>query len=87
MARASSLKGAKLHIRVGPNGEIALPASVRERFGLRPDSHVRVLETRVGILLVPLADARLQPRLAQELGAWQHLGASAWDLFGYDADQ
>ena len=65
-------------------GEIALPAEMRERHGLAANSKVRVVETRHGILLVPLTDAPMAPELAQELADWQSLGAAAWDAFSYN---
>ncbi len=57
-------------LTVGRGGEIALPEAVRERYGLIPDAPVRVIETRTGILLVPLTDAQMSPELAWELAEW-----------------
>ncbi len=64
-------------------GEIALPAELRERHGLAANSKVRVVETRHGILLVPLTNEPMASELAQELADWQSLGAAAWDSFPY----
>jgi bifunctional DNA-binding transcriptional regulator/antitoxin component of YhaV-PrlF toxin-antitoxin module len=64
-----------------------LPESVRERYGLSPDTPVRVVETRTGILLVPLTDAPMSPELARELAEWQSLSTESWSAFPYeDAD-
>ena len=38
---------------VGHRGEVTLPDTVRERYGLSPETPVRLVETRSGILLVP----------------------------------
>ena len=63
-------------VNVGPSGEIALPDDVRERYGLAADTPVRVIETRSGVLLVPLSRAPMSAELQSELAEWQSLGAS-----------
>ena len=68
---------------VGPNGEIALPGELRARYGLESKIPVRVIETRNGILLVPLTDAPMTPELVKELAEWQSLGADSWETFDY----
>jgi bifunctional DNA-binding transcriptional regulator/antitoxin component of YhaV-PrlF toxin-antitoxin module len=67
-------------LTVGRGGEIALPESVRERYGLTPDTPVRVIETRPGIPIVPLTNAPMSPEMTQELAEWQSLSAEAWDM-------
>jgi bifunctional DNA-binding transcriptional regulator/antitoxin component of YhaV-PrlF toxin-antitoxin module len=75
-------------LTVGKSGEIALPDALRERYGLTPDTPVRVVETRSGILLVPLTDIPMSAALADELNEWQALSTRSWDLFPYeDSDQ
>jgi bifunctional DNA-binding transcriptional regulator/antitoxin component of YhaV-PrlF toxin-antitoxin module len=69
---------------VGHRGEVTLPDTVRERYGLSPDTPVRLVETRSGILLVPLTDAPMSAELAQELAEWQALSAQTWDLCPYE---
>lgn len=71
------------HLTIGPGGELALPDALRERYGLETDAPVRVIETRSGILLVPLTDAPMSPELQRELAEWQSLGASTWEMFEY----
>jgi hypothetical protein len=56
------------------------------RHGLASNSRVRLLETRQGILLVPLTDEPMSPELTQELAEWQTLGTTAWDRFPYRPD-
>jgi bifunctional DNA-binding transcriptional regulator/antitoxin component of YhaV-PrlF toxin-antitoxin module len=63
---------------IGHNGEIALPDAVRKRYTLMPDTPVRIIETRGGILLVPLTDAPMSAELVQELAEWQSLSAQVW---------
>jgi bifunctional DNA-binding transcriptional regulator/antitoxin component of YhaV-PrlF toxin-antitoxin module len=71
-------------LTVGKKGEISLPDTVRERYGMTPDTPVRVIETRRGVLLVPLTDEPMSPELAQELADWQALSAEVWEMFPYE---
>ena len=65
---------------VGQGGEMTLPSEVQERYGLRPDVSVRLIETRAGLLLVPLTDAPMSAELAQEVQEWQALAdIMPWD--------
>lgn len=70
----------------GPHGEIALPANLRARHGIGDDTPIRVIETRNGILLVPLTNEPMLPALAQELAEWQSLASSPWEMFDYQHD-
>ncbi len=76
-----------LNAIMGAGGEIALPDTLRERYGIVPDQVVRLIETRSGILLVPLTDAPMSAELSRELAEWQALGALAWDAFPYDEEE
>jgi bifunctional DNA-binding transcriptional regulator/antitoxin component of YhaV-PrlF toxin-antitoxin module len=71
-------------ISMNPQGEIALPIELRERYGLNPDTPIRVIETRSGILLIPLTDAPMEEELAKEIAEWQSLSASTWDMFPFE---
>jgi bifunctional DNA-binding transcriptional regulator/antitoxin component of YhaV-PrlF toxin-antitoxin module len=51
-------------LTVGPGGEIDLPEMIRKRYGMAPATPIRVVETRGGILLVPLSDAPMNAELA-----------------------
>ena len=70
-------------VTVGPTGEIALPEEMRERYGMEADTPVRVIETRSGILLIPLTDAPMPPELQRELSEWQSLSTATWEMFDY----
>ena len=72
---------------IGHNGELMLPSDVQERSGLGPKTAVRLIETRGGILLVPLSDAPMSAELAAELQEWQGLGQEAWAQFPYDEEE
>ena len=66
------------------DGKITLPDTVRDRYRLQPGVPLCIIETRHGILLVPLTDAPMSHTLAEELQAWQALGAESLELFPYE---
>ena len=71
-------------LTLGHGGEITLPDTLRDRYGLAPDHALRVIETRNGILLVPLPDSPLGSELRAELDEWQALAGETWDQFPFD---
>ena len=71
-------------VTVGDTGQIALPKELRERYGISSNTPLRVIETRGGVLLVPLTDERMSSALQAELADWQALGASSWEDFQCD---
>ncbi len=73
-------------LKSGPFGEITLPKNLRARHGIERETPIRVIETRNGILLIPLTSAPMSPALSQELKEWQSLALSGWDKFEYDCD-
>ena len=73
-------------LTVDDGGKIALPDDVRDRYQLGPNRFVRIIETRGGILLVPLTDEPMSDELQRELGDWQALSTAAFDLFPYEED-
>jgi bifunctional DNA-binding transcriptional regulator/antitoxin component of YhaV-PrlF toxin-antitoxin module len=74
-------------VRVGENGEIPLPGEVRSHYGLEPDRQVRIVETRSGILLVPLTGSPMSEELERELDEWQALGRDAMTHVVYHAEE
>jgi bifunctional DNA-binding transcriptional regulator/antitoxin component of YhaV-PrlF toxin-antitoxin module len=64
-------------------GCVVLPAETRNRYHLNPATEVRVIETRHGLLLVPLTGAPMSAELQRELAEWQSLDASGLDAFPY----
>jgi len=66
------------------DGKLVLPLDIQERCGMLPETSVRVIETRNGILLVPLTEAPMSMELTEELHEWQALGQSAWAQFSYE---
>ena len=71
------------NLLIEDGGKISLPDEVRERYGLTPETPLRIIETRGGILLVPLT-AKPSESLARELDEWQLLGADSLEMFPYE---
>ncbi len=71
-------------LTLGHGGEITLPGPLRDRYGLVPDRSLRVIETRGGILLVPITDAPIDPELSAELAEWQDLAGESWGQFPFE---
>lgn len=69
---------------VEDGGKITLPETVREHYGLAEDTPLRIIETRGGILLVPLTAEPMSEDLRAELEEWQTLGAESFELFPYE---
>ncbi len=72
------------NVSVEPSGKITLPDELRQRYGFREETSVRVIETRNGVLLIPLTGAPMSAELARELEEWQSLATSAWEMFDYE---
>jgi bifunctional DNA-binding transcriptional regulator/antitoxin component of YhaV-PrlF toxin-antitoxin module len=65
-------------------GRITLPEDLIDRYRLDEDTPLRVIETRNGILLVPLTDQPMDDALRAELEAWQALGAESFEMFPFE---
>jgi len=66
------------------NGKIALPKDVIGRYRLDDDTPVKMIETRNGILFIPLTDDPMSESLRAEIEAWQAVGIESFELFPYD---
>ena len=71
-------------VTIGPGGELTLPADVVQRKGFKPDCPLQVVETRSGVLLVPLDDRPMSQELRSEIEAWQELSLDSWDASLYE---
>ncbi|MCX7688980.1 MAG: hypothetical protein N2045_13525 [Fimbriimonadales bacterium] len=71
-------------LMVGKQGEIQVPDDVRNRYHLEPETPVRLVETRAGILIVPLTESAISPDLETELERWRQVAASSWEMFPYE---
>ncbi len=72
------------NLLVEDSGKISLPEAVRDHYGLTPDTPLRIVETRGGILLVPLTREPMSDDLHRELDEWQALGARSLEMFPYE---
>lgn len=75
-----------MELKIGASGQVALPGDVCQRYGLKADTPMRLIETENAIVLVPLTAAPVGEALEKELLQWQSHGAEAWDLFPYSED-
>lgn len=64
--------------------KIAIPPEICDKHGFTPDTPIRIVETRNGILLIPLTKTPMTDELAQELEDWQALSISTWERFPYE---
>jgi bifunctional DNA-binding transcriptional regulator/antitoxin component of YhaV-PrlF toxin-antitoxin module len=71
-------------LTVKTNLDVTLPLELCQRYGIAPETPLRVIATRSGILLVPLKSGPPEPELAEELEQWQNLAANSWDVFPYE---
>ncbi len=69
---------------VGRDGALMLPAEVTNRYQLTPQTPIRIIEMRTGILLVPLTDVPMSDELALELQEWQSLSQEICAFFPYN---
>ncbi|HEX7314988.1 MAG TPA: AbrB/MazE/SpoVT family DNA-binding domain-containing protein [Pyrinomonadaceae bacterium] len=69
---------------VEDGGKITLPEAVRDHYGLAEDTPLRIIETRSGILLVPITSGPMTEELRSELEDWQTLAAESLALFPYE---
>ena len=66
---------------IDPAGSVLLPAELRSRYHLDASTPIRLVETRHGLLLVPLTNDPIPAALQRELDEWQSLDAAGWDAF------
>ena len=69
------------------NGRITLPKDVVGRYRLEDDTPLRMIETRSGILLIPLTKEPMTSVLSAEIAKWQALGAEGFELFPYESGE
>ena len=72
------------NVPIGLDGQIELPDTMREKYHLTPETSLCLIETRTGILLVPITDEPMSEELAGELADWQSLSLENWALFPYE---
>jgi len=71
-------------VTLKPGGELTLPSTLCERYGTTAEVSIRIIETRSGLLLIPLTRAPMDAELEKELADWQQLSSAGWDAFPYE---
>jgi hypothetical protein len=66
---------------VDAGGLIRFSQRIIDRYNLAPDTQLRVVETRCGILLIPLIAGPMSEELQAELADWQALARRSLDSF------
>ena len=74
------------NVMMTKEGTISLPLELRDKHGFDADTPIRIVETRTGVLLIPLTKAPMSDELAQELAEWQALSLSTWNAFPYEEE-
>lgn len=68
-------------VTVEEGGKITLPDIVCSKYDLSLNTSIRIIETKTGILLIPLTQELMSEALASELSQWQALGVESWEVF------
>lgn len=69
-----------------PNGTIKLPKKSLERYGFEEKTPIRVIETKEGVLLIPLSGQPMSDELKQEIAQWQEAASETWEDFPYESE-
>lgn len=69
---------------VEAGGRIRLPERITNRYNLAPNTQLRLVEARGGILLIPLTGDPISQELQSELTDWQTLAQSSLESFPYE---
>jgi hypothetical protein len=69
------------------DGKITLPEEIIGRYQLDDQTPVRMIETRSGILLVPITNEPMSSSLLSEIAEWQAIGRESLELFPYESDE
>ena len=69
-----------------PNGTIRLPKKSLKRYGFEEKMLIRMIETKEGVLLIPLTDQSMSDELKQEIAQWQEASSGTWEEFPYESE-
>jgi bifunctional DNA-binding transcriptional regulator/antitoxin component of YhaV-PrlF toxin-antitoxin module len=69
---------------VEAGGRIKLPERIADKYNLAPDTQLRVIETRGGILLIPLTNDPMSEDLKVELSEWQALAQNSLEISPFE---
>ena len=62
-------------------GKITLPETVRKNYGFVEQTPIRLIETKNGVLLIPLTEEPMSEELKNELEEWQMIGLESLEMF------
>ena len=65
------------NVTIDAAGNVTLPQDIRQRYDFAPDTPIRLIETRNGVLLVPLTCEPMSAELLAELEQWQALSVQS----------
>jgi bifunctional DNA-binding transcriptional regulator/antitoxin component of YhaV-PrlF toxin-antitoxin module len=68
------------------SGNLSLPEAVRKRMKWDGDTELRIVETSLGVLLVPQRHGDFTPEERAEFEQWQSAYADSWAIFPYETD-
>lgn len=66
---------------------VRLPREAMERYGIRPGTDIRIIETCSGIPLVPVTNEPMSAELQAELAAWQEASLESLNMFPYEQEE
>jgi hypothetical protein len=66
------------------NGTIKLPTESLKRYGFEQKMPIRLIETKEGVLLVPITNQPMSNELSREIAQWQEASSETWEDFSYE---
>jgi bifunctional DNA-binding transcriptional regulator/antitoxin component of YhaV-PrlF toxin-antitoxin module len=66
------------------NGTIRLPKESLERYGFEQKMPIRLIETKEGVLLIPITNQPMSDELSSEITEWQEAACETWEEFPYE---
>lgn len=68
-------------LTVKESGDLTLPAEIVGRYQIEREMQFRIIETKKGVLLIPLTDEPMNGELKAEIEEWQVIGGERWVMF------
>ncbi len=66
------------------NGTVRLPKESIKRYGFEQKMSIRLIETKEGVLLVPITNQSLSEELSREIAEWHEAGSETWEDFSFE---
>lgn len=67
------------------NGTIKLPKKSLKRYGFEQKTPIRLIETKEGVLLIPITNEPMSDELKQEIAEWQAASSETLQDFPYES--